>query len=79
MTSEIFKKWLMSWDMELQRKCRTVLLVPDNCAAHPHLESLKNIQLEFLSPNTTSLAQTMDVAIKKFEDLISPKVGKLHP
>jgi hypothetical protein len=55
MTSEIFKKWLISWDVELQRKSRIFLPVLDNCAEHPHLVSLKNIQLEFLSPNITPL------------------------
>jgi hypothetical protein len=41
---------LLNWDMELQWKSRKILLVLDICAAHPHLDSLKNIQLEFLSP-----------------------------
>jgi hypothetical protein len=39
------------------------LLVIDNCAAHPHLDSLKYIQVELLSPNTTFLVQPMDVGI----------------
>jgi hypothetical protein len=52
MTSEIYKKWLKSWDMELQWKLRKIVLVLDNCAADLHLDFLKNIQLEFLSPNT---------------------------
>jgi hypothetical protein len=63
MISEIFKKWLVSWDMELQLKLRKILLVLDNCATHPHLDSLKNIQLEFLSPNITSLIQQVDMGI----------------
>jgi hypothetical protein len=79
-TSEILNKWLVSWDMELQRKPRKILPVLENCTAHPHLDSLKNIQLEFLSPNTTSLIQSMDMGIiKKSEDLTSHEVGKLHP
>jgi hypothetical protein len=65
MASEIFKKWLMSWDVELLQKSMIILLVLDKCAAHPHLDSLKNIQLEFLSPSTTSLVQPMDVGIVK--------------
>jgi hypothetical protein len=65
MTSEIFKKQLMSWDMELQWKMRKMLLVLDNCAAYRHLDCLKNSQLEFLSPNTTSLVQPMDMVIIK--------------
>jgi hypothetical protein len=56
--------------MELQWKSRTILIVLDNCAAHPHMVSLKNIHLEFLSPNTTSLVQLMDVGIiKNFKTL----------
>jgi hypothetical protein len=62
--------------MELQHKLRKTLIVPDNCAAHTHVESLKNIQLEFLSPNTTSLDMRI---IKKFEGPVLHKVGKLHP
>jgi hypothetical protein len=65
MTSEISKKWLMSWDAELQWIWRKILLVLDNCAAYPHLDSLKNIQLVFLSPNTTSLIQPMAIGMIK--------------
>jgi hypothetical protein len=42
-----------------------ILLVLDNFAAHPHLNPLYNIQLEFLSPSTTSLVQQMDMGIIK--------------
>jgi hypothetical protein len=54
---------------------RKILLVLDNCAAHPHLDSLKNIQLEFLSPNTTSLVQSMDMGtIKNLKTLYRTKL-----
>jgi hypothetical protein len=65
MRSEILKKWLMSWDMELQWKSRKILLILDKCEAHPHLDSLKNIQREFLFPNTTSLIQPINTGIIK--------------
>jgi hypothetical protein len=42
-----------------------ILLVLDSCAAHPHLDSRKNFQQKFLSPNTTSLVQTKDMGIIK--------------
>jgi hypothetical protein len=62
MTSENFKKWLIvNWNVELRWKSRKMLQVLDNCTAHCHLDSLKNIQLEFLFPNTTSLAQPMGI------------------
>ncbi|KFM74085.1 Tigger transposable element-derived protein 4, partial [Stegodyphus mimosarum] len=59
MTSELFKGWLKDWDRELQRQSRKVLLLLD-IAAHPHLDCLKNIQLEFLPPTITALVQPMD-------------------
>ena len=65
MTSEIFQNWLTSWDVELQHKQRKILLLVDNCAAHPHLDNLKNIKLEFLPANTTSLVQPMDMGVIK--------------
>jgi hypothetical protein len=73
MTSEIFKKWLMSSDVELQRKSK-IMLVLENCAAHARLDSFKNIQMEFLSPNTTSLVQSMDTDIKKLKTLYRAKL-----
>jgi hypothetical protein len=80
MTSEIFKKWLMRWDVDLQQKSRKVLLSLDNGVAHPQCsECLKNTQLEFLPVNTTSLVQAMDMGIKKFEDVVPRKVGESHP
>jgi hypothetical protein len=66
----------MSWDVELQRKSAKILLVLDNCAAHPHLDSLKNIQLEFLFPNNTFFVQPMDMRIlKKLRTLYRSKLA----
>jgi hypothetical protein len=64
-TSEIFKKWLKSWDVDVQRKARMALLLLNNSVAQPHVDPLKNIHLEFPSPNSTRLVQTMDVGILK--------------
>jgi hypothetical protein len=77
MTSEMKKKWLMSWDMELQRKSRKILLVLDNCAAHPHLDFEKY-------PTGISVSQhhipgTANGHGNKKIEIISRKVGKLHP
>jgi hypothetical protein len=51
-------------DVELQWESRKILLVLDNCAAHPRLDSLRNIQVEFLSCNM-SLVQPMNMGIVK--------------
>jgi len=65
MTSTIFSNWLYEWDKELQAKSRSILLLIDNCAAHPKNVQLKNITLEFLPANTTSLIQPLDMGIIK--------------
>ncbi|KAL4096550.1 hypothetical protein QTP88_021480 [Uroleucon formosanum] len=61
MTSTIFSNWLYEWDKELQAKFRSILLLIDNCAAHSKNVQLKNITLEFLPPNMTSLIQHLDM------------------
>ena len=65
MTSEIFENWLRSWDKQLRLQCRKILLLVDNCPAHPNVKALTNIKLEFLPPNTTSIIQPMDQGIIK--------------
>lgn len=65
MTSTIFLEWLRIWDRELQKNSRNILLLIDNCAAHPKSMVLKNIRVEFLPPNTTSLIQPLDMGIIK--------------
>ena len=65
MTSQIFNEWLAAWDSYLTKVNRKIVLHVDNCTAHPHVSTLKKIQLEFLPPNTTSLIQPMDQGIIK--------------
>ncbi|XP_035207430.1 tigger transposable element-derived protein 6-like [Stegodyphus dumicola] len=64
MNSEFFKEWLKGLDTQLQHLSRKVLLL-DSCDACPHLNCLKNIQLEFVPPRTTALVQSMDMDIIK--------------
>jgi hypothetical protein len=65
MTSEIYIRNDMSWEVALQRKSWKILVVLDNCASCPLLDYLKNVQLESLSPNITSLVQPMVMGIIK--------------
>ena len=60
MTSTLFEEWITKWDKSLDHK---VALILDNCAAHPKLTSLKNVELFFLPPNTTSKTQPMDQGV----------------
>ncbi|XP_063896995.1 tigger transposable element-derived protein 4-like [Helicoverpa armigera] len=63
MTADIFTKWVRAWDRELTKKNKKILLLVDNCPAHPHIADLKSITLVFLPPNTTSVLQPMDQGI----------------
>jgi hypothetical protein len=64
---KFLKKWLISWNVELQWQSRKGLLL---------LDCLKNVHLEFLPPNATSLVQPICMGIiKKFEDILQ-EVGK---
>ena len=63
MTSDIFEKWLRNWDSQLKSKKRKILLLVDNCPAHPVVDNLQCIKLVFLPPNVTSLLQPMDQGV----------------
>lgn len=63
MTSSLFEDFLRKWDNELARKNKKILLVVDNCTAHPAVQNIKNINLVFLPPNTTAIIQPLDQGI----------------
>jgi hypothetical protein len=63
MTSEIFLNWLHKLDRKFEREGRRILMLVDNCPAHPKIENLKAVTLKFLPPNTTSCLQPMDQGI----------------
>lgn len=65
MVSEIFEKFLRQWDTELYKSKKKILLLVDNCTAHPQVKNLKAIELHFLPPNTTSVLQPLDQGIIK--------------
>ena len=61
--SVIFQHWITDWDVALIRENRKILLPVDNCPAHPKIQSLKNIRLEFLPANTTFLIQPLNQGV----------------
>ena len=65
MTSGLFTDWIQDWDKQLRRENRKILLLVDNCSAHPKVQGLTNIELRFLPPNTTSIIQPMDQGVIK--------------
>ena len=63
MTSEIFIKWITKLDKRFHRQQRKIVMVIDNCPAHPNVKGLNSIKLVFLPPNTTSKTQPCDQGI----------------
>ncbi|XP_046548899.1 tigger transposable element-derived protein 4-like [Haliotis rubra] len=47
----------------MHRKRRRIVLIVDNCPAHPDVDNLKAIRPVFLPPNTTSKTQPMDQGV----------------
>ena len=64
MTSDIFLEWLQRLNRTLRIENRRIILLVDNCTAHPKVE-LSNIVYEFLPPKTTALIQPLDQGIIK--------------
>lgn len=62
MTGEIFREWLQTLNNKMALQQRKILLLLDNCAAHPHT-CLSNVTLLYLPPNTTAKLQPMDAGI----------------
>ncbi|KAK9679094.1 DDE superfamily endonuclease [Popillia japonica] len=63
LTSQLIEEEVRKWDAEL--KGRKVLLLVDNCPAHPFIPNVQIIELAFLPPNTTSFLQPMDQSVIK--------------
>ena len=53
MTLVLFKEWVERLNGQMQLQKRNILLLVDNCAAHPDVE-VSNVKLVFLPLNTTS-------------------------
>ena len=60
MDSDLFEEWVREQDRKFECENRKILLIVDNCPAHPQIGSLKAIEMCFLPPNTTSITQPMD-------------------
>ena len=70
--SELFEVWVREQDRKFALEGRKVALVIENCTAHPNIESLKSITLNFLPINATSCSQPMD------QRVIQPLKFKYH-
>ena len=72
MTSKLFEEWLDKLNQSMQQKGRSILLLVDNCSAHPDVHR-SNVKLVFLPPNTTSKLQPCDAGILQAVKLVYRK------
>ena len=63
MNSDLFSSWVQSFDAKMHRQRRNVLLIVDNCPAHPKICGLKSTELIILPPNCPSVIQPCDQGI----------------
>ncbi|GFO23706.1 tigger transposable element-derived protein [Plakobranchus ocellatus] len=63
MTSTLFTSWLQDFDRTKAVRERKVVLIVDNCSAHPPVKNLKATELVFLPPNVTAKLQPCDMGI----------------
>ena len=61
-----FDKWVKELDTEFKKENCKIVLIVDNCPAHPIVDGLKTIKLVFLPQNTTSKTQPMDQGVIRF-------------
>ena len=57
---EWFEEWLHELDRKIEMQGKKVVMIVNNCSAHPEVSRLKTTNLQFLPPNTTSSTEPMD-------------------
>ncbi len=62
MTTRLMEDWLQWLDRRMRLARRHILLFLDNAPSHPKVQ-LKNVKIQFLPANTTSVSQPMDQGI----------------
>ena len=63
MSSFLFDEWVKELDKKFEKENRKIVLIIDNCPAHPIVDGLKAIGLVFLPPNKRSKTQSMDQGV----------------
>ncbi|UYV83045.1 TIGD4 [Cordylochernes scorpioides] len=60
----LFESWVRHIDKKMAGQHRQIILLLDNCGAHPpDMQGLTNTRIAFLPPNTTSMLQPCDQGI----------------
>ena len=60
MDGTLFEEWLHELHRKFEMLGRNVVMIVDNCPAHPEVLGPKAINLQFLPPNIISCTQAMD-------------------
>ncbi|KNZ55589.1 uncharacterized protein VP01_2640g1 [Puccinia sorghi] len=64
LTAEVFIKWMSTWQKELNKHNRKILLIIDNNPGHiVEADLYPNIRVEFISSNISSFLQPLDQGI----------------
>ena len=59
----LFEEWVRELDRKFASEGRSIALVIDNCAGHPHIENLKSIKLFFFTTEYNTATQPMDQGV----------------
>lgn len=62
-TSSLFVEYLQEWNRELRLAQRRILILIDNCTAHPSNLSLSQFSVSFFQANTMSILQPLDQGV----------------
>ena len=63
MDSILFEEWVREVDRRFIKEVQKIVLLVDNCPAHPSIDNLVSTELIFLPPNTTSKLQPIDQGV----------------
>ena len=63
MDSILFEEWVCEVDRRFTKEGQKIVLLADNCPAHPSIFNLLSTELIFLPPSTTSKLQPMDQGV----------------
>lgn len=55
MTASIFEEWLLCLHKQVRNKCKKIVLVIDNCNAHPQISDFMPVTMEYFQPNNISI------------------------
>ena len=66
MGGTLFEEWLPELDRKFEMQGRKIVMIVNNCHAHPEVLRLKAIKLQFLPPNTTYCTQPMGQGIIRY-------------